>query len=762
MIKKIIIRFLGFIGLICCLSYFILATEVGLSLLVDLGRLFVPGQLTFNQLKGSLLSGICFQDLYYKNQENSLTIQSFKSRWQLQTPLTRPLLVIGTVEITNAAIKLAFNPRPRERHEWSFPMLWRFFQYLRLNHVQLTQIQVFHRQELLVDIPHFNFGQTGINDYAMLLQGNVNHQPLWGRGKLYFKEGYPSFDKVELHYGKSSLSLQGKLAEQWNLQTHLTIPQLKTILPEAKGFLSLQSKLSGTPEHPQLAVEVETHQLQLADHSFTLPKLAIHANASFNSANSLLNFKVDFDSNNKIVAHIKLPSLKAFSAFSQPVQGTGTVSFLDLTAFNAWLLDRSFGLSIRQGKLTGSFQIKGPLNHPILNYDFLLAGGAISLNELSMRISDLYLRAQQNEGQEIKLDGHFKLGQGSGQLQGTMNPMAKHPYARLSLTGDNLVYNTDEYQVTASPHLQLNLSNKTLYIEGDLMIPTASIHRQDWSTGVVLPSELVFVDEQKSPSTNLYDKLALKIKLVIANKVDIQYENLKAQLKGGLFITSTPGNSPIVTGVLYTLNGRYRAYGRQLDIQKGRLIYAGNLLTNPGLDIRATQKIKTIDSNNLFDVSQSVGVLVRGTLNKPVVSLFSDPPGLTQGDILSYLILNRPQSGASEGASLALLSAATSMVGGEDAEGLTDQLQNKLHLSDLSIGTSEYVNPSTGLPQQSTTANVGKNFGSKISLHYSIALFDPVSIIRIRYKINNYFVLQSETSSLENAGDLLYQIESLD
>jgi len=760
--NKTLLRLLGVIGLIFCLGYFVLATEVGLTLLVDVGRCFVPGQLTVHALGGSVLSGVRFQDLHYQDQENNIAIQTFNSRWQLQMPLTRPLLVIKKVEIKNAAIKLAFNSRPREKQEWSFSKYWRLLQYFRLNQIQLTHIQVFHGQELVIYFKQLYCGQAALNNYAVLVQGIVNHQSLWGGGRLYFKEGYPFFDKVELHYGESSLSLQGKLAEQWNLQTRLTIPQLKTLLPEAKGFLSLQSNLSGTPQHPQLDVTVETHQLQVADHSFALPKIAMHANAYLNNASSLLHWRVDFDSKNKIVAHLTLPPLKAFSALSQPIQGAGVVSLLDLTAFNSWLLDRSYGLSILQGKLTGSFQIEGSLNHPILNYDFLLTGGAISLNELRMRISDLNVRASQQAGQEIKLDGRFKLGQGRGLLQGTMNLLAPYPSARLSLIGDNLVYKTDDYQITASPHLQLNLSDKTLHIEGDLRIPTASIHRKDWTSGVVLPSEIVFVDAQKSASTSLYDNLALKMKLVISNKVDIQYENLNAELKGALFITSTPGNSPIVTGELYTLKGRYRVYGRQLDIQKGRFIYAGNLLSNPGLDIRATQKIKTIDSNNLMDTSQSVGVLVRGTLNKPVVSLFSDPSGLSQGDILSYLILGRPQSEASEGASLALLSAASSMAGGEDSEGLTEKLQNKLHLNDLSIGSTAYVNPSTGLAQQSTTANVGKNFGSKISLHYSIGLFDPVSIIRIRYKLHKYFVLQSETSSLENAGDLLYQIESAD
>ena len=90
--------------------------------------------------------------------------------------------------------------------------------------------------------------------------------------------------------------------------------------------------------------------------------------------------------------------------------------------------------------------------------------------------------------------------------------------------------------------------------------------------------------------------------------------------------TSRPASA---TGELAIRDGSYRAYGQNLDIRTGRLLFAGGPLTTPGLDVEAVRRPAS-------DVL--VGVRVRGTLREPVFALFSEPD-MSQSRQLSWLVL---------------------------------------------------------------------------------------------------------------------------
>jgi translocation and assembly module TamB len=260
----------------------------------------------------------------------------------------------------------------------------------------------------------------------------------------------------------------------------------------------------------------------------------------------------------------------------------------------------------------------------------------------------------------------------------------------------------------------------------------------------------------------------------LGDHVNLKYRGLNAALQGTINISGVPGSPLTATGEFsIAKDSKYKAYGRQLLIQQGQLIYAGNLLTNPGISLRATQQVKSVgftgtsqfqteDFKPVYSGSDTitVGIAVSGTLDKPAINLFSDPAGLSQGDILSYMLFGYPQAQATGASGLALLNAASDMVGGTDKKNIVNNLQQSLGLDELSVGSTEYYDMKSDLAQNTTTVNVGRNLGHKLSLHYSVGLFQPVQVFSLRYQINRHLVLQTETSTLENGGDLMYQLES--
>ena len=76
--------------------------------------------------------------------------------------------------------------------------------------------------------------------------------------------------------------------------------------------------------------------------------------------------------------------------------------------------------------------------------------------------------------------------------------------------------------------------------------------------------------------------------------------------------------------------GRYEAYGQELDITRGRLLFDVSPLDDPGLDIEAKRIIDTT----------TVGLNVRGTLQEPRLTFFSDP-SMPQTQIVSYLLTGK-------------------------------------------------------------------------------------------------------------------------
>ena len=102
----------------------------------------------------------------------------------------------------------------------------------------------------------------------------------------------------------------------------------------------------------------------------------------------------------------------------------------------------------------------------------------------------------------------------------------------------------------------------------------------------------------------------------------------------------TPGLAPRGSGSAEIVAGTYKIYGTEINIQRGRVLFSNSPPDNPGLDIRVAREFSSGSSGNT-----TVGAQVQGTLQRPRLTLFSDP-SMPQSDILSYLVLGRAPQGA--------------------------------------------------------------------------------------------------------------------
>ena len=84
------------------------------------------------------------------------------------------------------------------------------------------------------------------------------------------------------------------------------------------------------------------------------------------------------------------------------------------------------------------------------------------------------------------------------------------------------------------------------------------------------------------------------------------------------------------------------------------------------------------------------------------------------------------------------------------------EMQQKLGIEVGTDTVEEGVGPDA---TQHSAVALGKYITPNLYVSYGMGLLDSVNIIRIRYFLNKFLSLQSESSSLGNAIDLLYNFE---
>jgi len=133
-------------------------------------------------------------------------------------------------------------------------------------------------------------------------------------------------------------------------------------------------------------------------------------------------------------------------------------------------------------------------------------------------------------------------------------------------------------------------------------------------------------------------------------------------------------------GELSIEEGKYVAYGRKLDIERGRLLFNGGSVTDPAIDIRAIKQFPDIKA----------GVNVRGTLQAPRITFFSDPP-VPQSQIVSLLLAGgslESLQGATPGAAAGVQNQNAATRNELLAQGgamLAQQLGAKIGLEDVGL-----------------------------------------------------------------------------
>jgi translocation and assembly module TamB len=318
---------------------------------------------------------------------------------------------------------------------------------------------------------------------------------------------------------------------------------------------------------------------------------------------------------------------------------------------------------------------------------------------------------------------------GEGQL--------KNPQAGITLNFEKFAAtHRSDRRVIVSGITRLDLGQQGLRLTGELKADQARLEIPEASRPA-LSSDVVVVGQppRAKPASQRFP-LALDLTFNLGDDFVFKGGGLDARLGGALRVF-TVREALRGEGTIRVEAGRFAAYGQALDIERGQLRFAGPI-DNPGLDVLAVRKTPTVKA----------GVQVGGTVQRPLVKLYSDP-AMPDSEKLSWLVLGHgTESGSQQ--ELALLQLTAGALLGK-AESVTTQAQ----LADSMLIDSFGVRAGEDEDLATTVVSVGKRISSRVTLSYEQSLDGLNQMVKVLYQLSPHVRLEAGAGE-QSSFDVFY------
>jgi translocation and assembly module TamB len=437
-------------------------------------------------------------------------------------------------------------------------------------------------------------------------------------------------------------------------------------------------------------------------------------------------------------ANLQIPRMAPGTPLkSQPLAGRIDVNLSNLAFVEGFVPD----LNRPAGTLAGGYALSGTVGSPRFVGEASLRDGQADVPRFGLKLRSFQLKATGDGSGALAIDGSLKSGPGTLTIKGRAGVPGPETPVRLALQGQRFqVSDTEEIRAQVSPDLTFTSQNNRMELTGDVTVldSKVNIEKKPPKGPVKASQDVVFVNASAAAAPEKKMALFARVRLILGQNVQVAALGLNAKPTGSLLVIDEPRGVTRGVGEIEMTEGTFKAYGQDLTIERGRLIFNGPI-DNPGLDVRAYRKA---------DDGTTAGIEAKGTAQKPQVTLWSDPP-MTQTEALAYLLLGHPLNQAQPEEGNLLANAATSL-GLKGGNLLAKKLAARFGLEEARI--------EGGKELKDASLVVGKYLSPRLYVAYGVGLFEPVNTFRIRYLLNKKLTLQAERGTGVSA-DALYTVE---
>ncbi len=419
---------------------------------------------------------------------------------------------------------------------------------------------------------------------------------------------------------------------------------------------------------------------------------------------------------------------------SAPLTWTGSLNVPDLRLVKAFLpvgvrLDARLAAQLAGSGSLAAPRVNGQVEASQIRFAMQEEGVAITDGTLKLALIDDRVRVEQGE-----LKGQ------SGRIVVSGEAQLKNPQAGLTLTFEKFaVTNRSDRRVIVSGVTQLNLDTQRLQLTGELTADRARLEMPE-SSRPTLSSDVVVVGRppREKPAAQRYP-LALYLTLKLGKDFLFKGAGLDARL-GGQLRVFTVNQTLRGEGTIKVEEGRYAAYAQTLDIERGVLRFGGPI-DNPGLDVLAVRKTTTVKA----------GVQVGGTVQRPVVKLYSDP-ALPDTEKLSWLVLGHGLDNVGQQEFVVMQVAAAALLSQADSVSFQSKLADTLGIDSFDVRSGG------GEDLTSTVVSVGKRLSSRATLSYEQSLDGLSQVVKVLYQLTPRIRLEAQAGQ-QSSFDAFYSRE---
>ena len=448
--------------------------------------------------------------------------------------------------------------------------------------------------------------------------------------------------------------------------------------------------------------------------------------------------QVRFDARAPVAVEAGVPTLSR----TAPLAWRATANVPDLRAARPFLpvgvrVDARLAANLEGGGSLAAPSVNGTLRAEALRFVMPEEGVAIEDGSLDLVLSGDRVRVRQGE-----LKGR------SGRIVVSGEAEWRNPRAGLDLAFEQFAatYRSDR-RVTVSGTTQLAFVDNRLRLAGNLVVDRARLEMPEASRPALSDDVVVVGRPPREPGVARRYPLALDLTLGLGDDFLFKGGGLDARFGGRLRVhTASVAQQPAAApglraeGAIQVAEGRYAAYAQTLDIQRGVLRFAGPV-DNPGLDVLAVRKTPTV----------TAGVQVRGTVLRPVVTLYSDP-AMPDTEKLSWLILGHGLDSAGQQEFVLLQVAAGALLSQAESVNFQAKLAETLGIDSFDVRAGNGEDIGTAI------VSVGKRLSSRATLSYEQSLNGLNQVVKVLYQLTSRVRFEAQAGQ-QSSFDAFYTFE---
>ena len=433
------------------------------------------------------------------------------------------------------------------------------------------------------------------------------------------------------------------------------------------------------------------------------------------------------------------------------LEGTLTLEALDLSRYRTL----AAGMDTLEGVIDGRVDISGTGQSPQLNGALELSGLEASGMDIPLIIVDGRIRVEL-DGETARIMGYVEADDGRLVINGDAAwPSPDDWRIGIDLDGTRrpLLVTMPEFgRLRIAPDLSVRIDPSRLQVRGAVQVPWARLEIGDRPPAAVSPSpdEIIITRRDEARARRAEERedeaaavalqragMSLDVRIDLNLGPDMQFESrgLETGVRGTLQVRQQDGPVQLFGDVILT-EGRFRAFGQDLMIRQGQLLFSGPP-DQPLLDFEA------IRNPDLTDDGVIAGLRVSGFAAEPSLEIFSEP-AMDEASALSYLLRGRaPRDGDADGA---LTAALVGLTLGQTG-GAVGAIGQAFGIDDLALETA-------GMGDESQVVVTGY-LTEDLRISYGVGIFSPIAELTLRYTLWRNLYVQA-VSGAAQAVDLVY------